>query len=177
MQYSSAVAFKEKHDRPLQKQQSLVSGTVMCALPHLKTAVHRLTYWAVIGINRGNRQRLCLGKLYGNRLFKRYYFSCQTRPLLEKQQAGEFAAVYSALAPVSVKSFVVIRMHMCEKESCSVWGSPVVYGNCRTSTLQDVAVRHDLQQAEPARNPPFLCNAGLGESTQHAQHVAEREVA
>ena len=112
-----------------------------------------LTHWAVFGINCSYSQELLLGKLYGDRLINRYYIGCQTRPLLEQQQTGEFAAVDSALGPVVVKAFVVIRVHVCEKESCSLWGSPVVYSNCSTSTLQNIAVRHDLQQAESALDP------------------------
>ena len=66
---------------------------------------------------------------------------------MKKQQASQFAAVDGALAPVIVKAFVVIGMHVCEEESCSVWSCPVIYGDCHTSTLQDVAVRHDLTQS------------------------------
>lgn len=116
-----------------------------------KIATRRRTHWAVVGIDCSDSQRFFLGKLYGLRLVNRHYCGHQMRPLLEEQQAGEFAAVNLALAPVVVKAFVVIRVHVCEKESCSMWGSPVVYGNCHTPTLQNIAIRHDLYTA---RNCP-----------------------
>ena len=133
-----------------------------------------LTYWAVVGINCSNSQRRFLGKLYGNRLVNRYNFGFQKRPLLEKQQTGEFAAVNDALAPVVVKAFVVIGMHVCEKEGRSLWGSPVVYGNCHTSTLQNIAVRHDLQYAEAALGPPVPVSKDTGTACI-ARFFAERE--